>query len=212
MTEPRSSVVWADRGDAPAVADCIAGVLARPGDKRIAVPGGSTPRRIFELLAARDLEWRGATLVLTDERQVPADHPASNFAKLATALGGTQARIAPLQAGDRVEPFDLVWLGMGEDGHVASLFPKMVVQGASLDQGNGPRVIATVPDPLPPGAPFARLSLNFEALVRAGQIILVVSGAGKRALLERVIAGSGEDLPVARLLRAARCPVTIYWS
>ena len=66
--------------------------------------------------------------------------------------------------------------------------------------------------PLPPEAPFARLSLNLEALVAADAILLVVTGADKRRLLEGVIAGQSQHLPVAQLLRAAKCPATIYWS
>jgi 6-phosphogluconolactonase len=204
MTEPR----WADPGGAEAVAERIARELARPGTKRIALPGGSTPIRVFALLAERGLDWGGATLVLTDDRQVPSQHSASNLGKLQAALGATGARIAPLSEGEAVDPFDLVWLGMGEDGHIASLFPRMSASGAD----DGARVIATVPDPLPPEAPFPRLSLNLQALVRTGEIIVVVTGEAKRTLLMRVIGGEAEDLPVAKLLRAAQCPVTIYWS
>jgi 6-phosphogluconolactonase len=213
MTEPRAAVSWAKPGDAAAVADRIGRELARStrnggGAKRIAVPGGSTPLRVFDLLAARQFDWSGATLVLTDDRQVPPSHPASNFGRLAAALGEARCRIAPLTAGEPVEPFDLVWLGMGADGHVASLFPRMIVNG----EGEGPRVIATVPDPLPPEARFPRLSLNLAALVRTREIILVVTGEAKRALLEQVLAGGAPDLPVARLVWAATCPLTIYWS
>ena len=208
MTEAGRGLSWAEPGDAVAVAERVAGEVGRPGAKRIAVPGGSTPLRIFALLAGRGLDWRETTLVLTDDRQVPADHPASNFGKLAAALGPAGAPIAPLAMGEPVAPFDLVWLGMGEDGHVASLFPQMAVEG----DGAGPRVIATVPYPLPPEAPFPRLTLNLAALVQAGEIILVVTGPAKRKLLERVDHGTADELPVARLVRAARCPVTVYWS
>ena len=213
MTEPHAAVSWARPGDAAAVADRIGRELAGPGRKgggakRIAVPGGSTPLRVFDLLAVRAFDWSGATLVLTDDRQVPRSHPASNFGRLAAALGNSGCRIAPLTEGEPVEPFDLVWLGMGADGHVASLFPRMAVSG----DGEEARVIATVPDPLPPEAPFPRLSLNLPALTRAEEIILVVTGEDKRGLLERVLAGSSADLPVARLVRAATCPLTIYWS
>jgi 6-phosphogluconolactonase len=208
MTDFAARVAWADPGDAAAVAERVARELALPGPRRIAVPGGSTPQRIFSLLASRGLDWSATTVVLTDDRQIPDDHPASNFGKLQAALGTSGATLARLHQGDRVPPFDLVWLGMGEDGHVASLFPRMAVAG----EGEGARVIATLPEPLPPEAPFARLSLNLAALVQAGEIILVVTGPGKRQLLERVIAGDAGQLPVARLLRAAQSPVTIYWS
>lgn len=207
MTEEFPSVAWARPGDPAAVAERIAAELARPGPKRIAVPGGSTPLRIFDLLAARQLDWGGTTLVLGDDRQVPHDHPASNYGKLAAALGSSGATLVPLVAGEPVAPFDLVWVGMGADGHVASLFPRMAVE-----EREGPHVIATVPDPLPPEAPFARLSLNFPALAQAREIMLVVTGDDKRTVIERVLAGEAPELPVAGLFRAAISPVTIYWS
>lgn len=203
MTDP----IWAKPGDAAAVAERIAREIVLSRGRRIAVPGGSTPLRIFDLLAERRLDWRGTTLMLTDDRQVPRDHPASNFARLEAALGDSGATLVGLSEGDPVAPFDLVWLGMGADGHIASLFPRM-----TASERPGPHVIATVPDPLPPEAPFPRLSLNFEALLRTREIILVLTGEEKRVLLERVVAGRAEDLPVARLVRDATSPVKIYWS
>ncbi len=200
-------ITWADPGDAAAVADHVAQIVAQPGAKRIAVPGGSTPARVFAELSARALNWSGCEVWLTDDRQVAHDHPASNFGALTAALGQTTAALVAPVDGAEAPHFDLVWLGMGADGHVASLFPRM-----AAEQRAGPRVIATVPDPLPAEAPFARLSLNLEALVATDALNLVVAGEAKRAVLEAAIAGIAEDLPVAQLLRAARCPVTICWS
>jgi 6-phosphogluconolactonase len=207
MTEASASLAsWHPRGDAAAVADKIAGVVARLGLKRIAVPGGSTPTRIFAMLAQRGLDWHGTTLVLTDDRQVPVDHPASNMGSLKASMGETGATLVGLESGAPVAPFDLVWLGMGTDGHVASLFPTMAAENV-LE----PTVISTLPNPLPPEAPFARLSLNIPALVACDELILVVTGQVKKDVLERALAGT-IDVPVARLLRAACCPITIYWS
>lgn len=202
MTE----LTWAEPGDAAAVADRIAAEIAKPGAKRIAVPGGSTPLKVFDALAGRELDWSGVTLCLTDDRKVPDDHPASNFGKLSAALGHTGAKFERLEEGAAVDPFDLVWLGMGEDGHVASLFPHMyaVVR-------RGPTAIATTPIPLPPEAPFDRVSLNNAALMAAKEIILVVTGAAKRKIIERALAGS-DAYPVSDFLRGSGPPVTIYWS
>ena len=199
-------VTWAEPGDLAAVAERIAAEIARPGIKRIAVAGGSTPAKVFALLAARGLDWSGTTLVPTDDRQVPPDHPASNFGKLKSALGHTPATLLPLEEGQKIKPFDLVWLGMGEDGHVASLFPRMCALPSVK-----PRVIATLPKPLPPEAPFARLSLNRQALAATRATILVVTGEAKRRIVEAALAGS-DAWPVSDVLRAPRAPVTIYWS
>jgi len=198
---------WAQPGDPSAVAERVARVVARPGGKRIAVPGGATPTAVFAELAEPELDWRGCEVWPTDDRQVPPDHPASNFGKLRAALGGSSATLVELREGKPSPRFDLVWLGMGADGHVASLFPRM-----AAGERVGPCVIATVPEPLPPEAPFARLSLNLEALTATHALIVVITGSGKRGVIEAAIRGEADDLPIAQLLRAARCPIEIYWS
>ena len=198
---------WANPGGPAAVAERVAGAVVRPGAKRIALPGGSTPAAILAELADRKLDWSGCEVWPTDDRQVPLDHPASNYGRLRAALGDSGARLIALRDGESVPHFDLVWLGMGADGHVASLFPRMAA-GERL----GPSVIATVPEPLPPEAPYPRLSLNLEALVATDALILGVTGPAKRAVLEAATRGEADSLPIAQLLRAATCPVTIYWS
>lgn len=200
------AVSWAQPGDLAAVAAHIVRALERPGPKRFAFTGGSTPPKVFALLAAADLDWSDVTITLTDDRRVPDDHPASNFGKLHAALAGTGATFERLVEGAEVDPFDLVWLGMGEDGHIASLFPHMQ---ALIRPGRS--VIATTPIPLPPEAPFDRLTLNKRALKATREIILVVTGATKKALIERVLAGS-DAYPVSDILRGSGPPVTIYWS
>jgi 6-phosphogluconolactonase len=206
LMKQAATVTWAQPGDLAAVAARIAAEVARPGAKRIAMAGGSTPGKVLELLAGQDLDWTGTTIVPTDDRRVTADHPASNFGALQKAFAGTAAAIEPLVEGQRPRRFDLVWLGMGADGHVASLFPRM----CALPRRR-PAVIATVPKPLPPEAPFPRLSLNRAALAATRETILVVTGAAKRRVIEAALAGS--DLhPVSDVLRGAKAPVTIFWS
>ena len=168
--------------------------------------GGSTPAKVLALLASRDLDWAGTTIIPTDDRQVSTDHPASNVGALRQAFAGTAATILPLAEGDKVAPFDLVWLGMGADGHIASLFPRMCAE-----QRRGRRVIAPTPIPLPPEAPFARLSLNRKALAATAETIVVITGAAKRAVIEAALAGS-DALPISDVVRNPRAPVTIYWS
>ncbi len=201
-----ASVRWAQPGDAAAVADHIARVVSAPGAKRIAFTGGSTPIKVLALLKDRPLDWASVTIALTDDRRVEDDHPASNFGKIYAALGDCGAQFERLAEGVQVAPFDLVWLGMGEDGHVASLFPEMTAHVRP-----GPAVIATTPIPLPPEAPFDRLTLNEKALKATKEIILVVTGASKKVLLERALAGD-DSYPVTQFLRGYGPPVTIYWS
>ncbi len=200
------TVTWADPGDLAAVAARIAAEVARPGAKRIAMAGGSTPAQVLEILATQNLDWAGTTIVPTDDRQVPADHPASNVGALRQAFAGTAATVVPLVEGERPGRFDLVWLGMGADGHIASLFPRMCAEPCRRR-----RVIATAPIPLPPAAPFARLSLNRNALAATAATIVVITGAAKRAVIEAALAGS-DSLPISDVVRNPRAPVTIYWS
>lgn len=200
------NIRWAFNSEAQAVAQHIAGALQGPGPFTLAVPGGRTPLPIFAALSDMPLPWQEITFMLGDDRMVPIDHPASNQAKLQAAFGATNARILALEEGMTLPKFDVVWLGMGADGHIASLFPNMAptVSGA-------PVVLHTVPDPLPPEAPFERLTLNMAALINAKQIILTISGADKKCVLDAAIAGEN-DLPIARLIAAAHCPMTIFWS
>jgi len=201
-----TDITWAEPGDAAAVAARIEAEVRRPGPKRLAFTGGSTPIKVLALLKARDLDWSQVTIALTDDRCVPDDHPASNFGKIHAALGKTGATFERLVEGAAVAPFDLVWLGMGEEGHVASLFPHM-----KAELRPGATVIATTPIPLPPEAPFDRLTLNWKALKATKAIVLVVTGASKRALIERALGGD-DDYPVSNILRGDGPPVTIYWS
>ncbi len=202
MIEPH----WASDGSDRAVADHLAArILA--GARLIGVPGGKTPAAIFDLLARQDLPWADLRLMLVDDRIVPVDHPASNFALLARAFAGKPVRIEPLVEGPWPHgPLDLVWLGMGADGHVASIFP-----GSSVVPGLPPAVVRTLPDPLPPEAPFERLTMTMALLADAREIILVVRGSEKRKVLEAAIAGQNR-LPIAQLLAAAKSPVTLFWA
>lgn len=195
---------WATDGSDAAVADRVASVILRPGPVTLCLAGGATPAPIFAALAKLRLPWDKVTIVPGDERDVPHDHPLSNVGALRAVFGTTGAMIEPLSPGLPVPRFDLVWLGMGGDGHVASLFP-----GNDPDPAAPPAVIAVTPDPLPPEAPVARTTLTLAAIAASADIILVIRGSAKRALLAAAAAG-GNDLPVARLLRMAA--VTAFWS
>jgi 6-phosphogluconolactonase len=200
------AVSWSMHADDKAVADHVAAIVAQPGARRLAVPGGKTPLPIFADLARRALPWGTVTLMLTDDRQVPPGHPASNQGKLEAAFDATAADIIALKAGMATDRFDLVWLGMGADGHIASLFPAM-----QIDVVAEPAVVHTLPDPLPVEAPFARLSLNMAALLNSDAMMIVVRGDAKKRVLDGAIKGE-HNLPIAQLLAAAHCPVHIFWS
>jgi 6-phosphogluconolactonase len=175
-----------------------------PGEIAISVPGGSTPFPILAELAHAPLDWSRIAVWPGDDRIVREDNPASNVGRIRALLEPMGARIVPLTE-DAVPPhFALVWLGMGGDGHIASLFPN------TDPLADDPlRLRRLTPDPLPPEAPFDRLSLTIPALLDSDQLLFVIRGADKRALFEEAAAGAN-DLPVARLLAAARQPVTCF--
>ncbi|HSQ96722.1 MAG TPA: 6-phosphogluconolactonase [Croceibacterium sp.] len=170
----------------------------------ITVPGGSTPFPILERLAAMPLAWRRLTVWPGDDREVPEDHAASNTGKIRALFEPVGAEVVALSVMEQVPHFALAWLGMGADGHIASLFPST---DPRVDDPQ--RVRMLVPDPLPPEAPFARISLTMPALLDSDELLFVIRGAEKRALFEAAARGQN-DLPIARLLGAVRQPVTCF--
>lgn len=175
-----------------------AALATTPGDVAISVPGGSTPFPILKELVRATLTWPRIEVWPGDDRIVAEDHPASNVGRIRALLEPAGARIVPLSEDAEPPHFALVWLGMGNDGHIASLFPN------TSPRVNDPEPVRRLtPDPLPPEAPFDRLSLTIPALLTSDELLFVVRGAEKRALFEAAAAGEN-DLPVARLLGAAR--------
>lgn len=179
-------------------------LLEREGQVTITVPGGSTPFPIIERLLQRDLEWPRLVVWPNDDRVVPEDHEASNTGKLRALFEQVGAEVTTLTVMEAVPRFDIAWLGMGEDGHVASLFPNIDPQ---VDDKR--RIMRLTPDPLPPEAPYDRVSLTLPALLDSDQIAFLIRGSDKRTIFDEAAAGYN-DLPVARLLGAAKQKVTCF--
>lgn len=163
----------------------------------ISVPGGSTPFPIFAELLTRELDFARLILWPNDDRIVPEDHEASNTGKIRALFAPAGAHVVALTEEIGVPHFDLVWLGMGEDGHIASLFPNT---DPKVDDPQAVRRLT--PDPLPPHAPFDRITLTLPSLLDTSELMFVIRGEAKRALLAAAMRGEN-DLPVARLLKAA---------
>ncbi|MGN6499569.1 MAG: 6-phosphogluconolactonase [Tsuneonella sp.] len=196
-----------DAGDeaiAAWVVERIARSLAPGGPIAITVPGGSTPFPILEILALAPLDWGRIAVWPGDDRVVPEDHPASNAGRIRALLEPVGAEVVSLTVMEQVPHFALAWLGMGADGHIASLFPN------TDPRADDPLSIRRLtPEPLPREAPFDRVSLTIPALVASDTLMLVIRGAEKRALFREAVEGRN-DLPVARLLAAAQGPVTCF--
>ncbi|MGN6058125.1 MAG: 6-phosphogluconolactonase [Sphingomicrobium sp.] len=193
----------------------------------VAVPGGETAAAIFPKLAAQKLSWKRVTVIPTDDRLVPVDSNLSNVREIARTFLPTGARVVPIAteiadyklAGNSADarlqdlpwPPDLVWLGMGEEGDTASIFAGPDFQEA-LDAPRARRAIGVMPEPLPEDAPVARVTLTRAAILSARTVMIAISGAEKRELLEQAIAdGQSSRVPIGRVLAEAEQPIDIHW-
>jgi 6-phosphogluconolactonase len=194
-----------DAGIADWLAERLDHALSRTeGTVAITVPGGSTPFPILAQVAREPLAWGRIAVWPGDDRVVPEDHPASNTGRIRALLEPAGAKVARLEAAAQPPHFALAWLGMGTDGHIATLFPN-----TDPKADDPQRVRCLTPDPLPPEAPFDRITLTIPALLDSDELLLVIRGQEKRALLEAAARGEN-DLPIARLLAAAQPPVTCF--
>ncbi len=236
MTE--DEVEWWDYATAGEMAEAVSGdvgfligqAIEAHGRALIAVPGGKTPQPILKALAKQKLDWAKVTVIPTDDRLVPEGHAFSNFAMIEGLLGRTGATLVPLADGSDLTdrqaaarsadgrlaaldwPLDLAWLGIGEDGHTASILPGPDLE-AALGAPRGRHVVGVLPDPLPSEAPVARLTLTRSTLSAARSMIITFSGSAKKAVLERAIAeGPLSHYPVGRVLAEFETPVDIHWS
>lgn len=176
----------------------MAETLAAKGKVSLALSGGSSPVDLYRLLSSVEFDWARVSITLIDDRLVPADHPDSNQQLIAKTLRQNNAADAvfiPLEDWPDNEIADIAVLGMGSDGHFASLFPSMLDQSQAFDPAAHPAIIRTPPQGIPK---HPRITMNL-AMIRAIPCrILLVVGAEKQALLSA--ARSTTDLPISRLL------------
>ncbi|WP_176591349.1 6-phosphogluconolactonase [Sphingobium sp. EM0848] len=189
--------------------------IAARGVATIALSGGRSPRPVLEALSATALDWDKVIVTLVDERWVAPDHADSNERLVRETLLQGQAaaaRFVPMKNGAADAhagqaaceaalaalpwPLDIVLLGMGEDGHTASLFPaaKELAEGLSTE--------ALTLAVTPPAAPHQRMTLSAKAILKSRHIFLQIGGAAKKAIYHKALAGEAmEELPI----RVALC-------
>jgi 6-phosphogluconolactonase len=233
MTE----IEWWEYDDADEMAEAVAGdigfIIESAIDARgaavIALAGGKTPLPVYEKLAQAKIEWKRVTIIPGDDRLVPLGDPLSNVTAIAKIFLPKGARVIPLisdkapdykAAGRSADallqdmhwPLDLCLLGIGADGHAASIFP-----GPDYDEAlNGPkerRALGVMPDPLPPEAPVARVTLSREAIISAKALMIAITGQPKRDVLEAAIeGGASSPYPVGRILADVELPLDVHWA
>ena len=209
------------------VVDLLSMAIEQHGSASLVVSGGRTPKGFFHLLSQEFLDWSKVTVTLADERWVGADHKDSNEKLVQENLLINEACIARFvalknsatsaQAGETsidqdlsaIGRFTLVILGMGDDGHTASLFPGSEALNIGLDMESGRQCLAVQPL----DAPHERMSMTLPRLLDSEQIIVHISGENKGKVLAMADAGDDRfELPIRAVLQQTITPVSVYWA
>lgn len=211
-----------------AIANLLSEGIARRGRGSLAVSGGSTPVQLFHDLSLLAIDWQSVDIFLVDERWVePTDedsnerlvrtHLLQNKAGCANFIGMKNAAATASDGEAECErrlqeifqPFDVLILGMGGDGHTASLFPgsKKLAAATSMDSGRTCMALA------PLTASHERMSLTLPVILQARQLFLHIVGEKKKDVLEKA-QGDGpiEEMPIRFILRKETPPLDIYWA
>lgn len=234
MSSP-SNLNWHEAASSAALAEDLAGWVAARlaaavssrGSAFLAVSGGTTPKLFFQALSRRELDWSKVVVTLIDERFVDPSSPRSNQGLVETNLlqnaarGATflplykgaddpeeGARLACAALGDAPWPLDVAVLGMGNDGHTASMFPDAPNLAALLDPMAGRKVESVHAQ----SAGEPRLTLTLPAIVTAGSLVLHIEGPAKKTALEDALGDvSGPRKPIATVIAGAP-RVEVFWT
>ena len=197
------------------------------GKASIAVSGGSTPKALFSALSQVDIDWSKVDVTLVDERWVEPDSDQSNERMVRECFlinHAAAANFIGMKSGhDDVasgvidynnklatqikQPFDVVILGMGGDGHTASWFPDAPEINCALDSTGSSSTLST----LPPSQPMPRITLSYPCVAAAKQLYLHITGDDKRQVLENGLS-TNDALPIHRTLSQLEQAVNIYWA
>lgn len=210
------------------IADALRQGIAANGKASLVVSGGRTPLDLFIQLTRQELDWSNVVITLADERWVGPDNGASNeklvrdnllqgFAASATFISLKNEATSPFEGAAETEealkalprPIDVVILGMGDDGHTASLFPGATNLAAALALDSGRSCIGMTPLT----APLDRITLTLPVLLDSRNIYLHLMGEAKREVYERAEKGSDvNEMPVRAVLNQQQTPVNVYWT
>ena len=199
---------------AEALADAVAArleqAIATKGAALLAVSGGATPGAFFAALSQRPIAWGKVHITLVDERQVAPDSERSNQRLVRRhLLQGPAARagFVALEEKANAAPPDVAVLGMGTDGHTASIFADAPNAAALLDPDAPPAVLPVAAN----ADREARLTMNLPLLAQARHLFVHIEGSNKKTLLAGWLAGTSHP-PIAAVIAHARAPAEIYWA
>ena len=201
---------------AHAVAAQLSAGLAARGRASLVATGGRSPGPVYDRLKDAGVDWAHVAVTLSDERQVDVNSPNANLKLLRERLFvGEAAKAHYLPLTDYAEPalralmpFDAVLLGMGEDGHIASLIPGSPVMAEAMDP-DGEALVAESPAGFG-SPPVPRITLTLAALLQSRAIFLLIAGEAKRQVVAYALAGA--DLPVRAILDQVRVPIRVFWT
>ena len=186
------------------ISDRLNSSIENEGSASLVVSGGSSPIRIYEELSNIDISWSRVFLTLVDDRFVDPDHKDSNQKLLYNHFIKNKAKDIKffpltknfLKKTNFKEPFDITLLGMGQDGHFASLFPDMINHNEAFDLNESPKILITPPQ----GNPYLpRITMNLSLIMKSINIVLLIKGKAKQDIFNK--AKKDEDLPIHYLIK-----------
>jgi len=221
-----SSKQQLDEALTSAVSKCLRQALEQNNKAVLLVSGGTTPVKFFQNLSMEDLDWAKVTVLLADERWVAQtsdrsnerlvrDNLLKNKAEMANFISYFDQTMSPNEKAEIFnqdpcflsDPADVLLLGMGADGHTASLFPDAENIKSLMDEESNKRILPVSAS----SVPEQRITLTFPILTNAKNLFLHFTGDLKREVLQKALSGQAE-LPVGQVLKRAAGEVSVYWA